>query len=504
MSGLFRLSAMKTTILLQWGKLFLILTALSCCSALQVTIEKQEYEVHKGEDVTLTCKFVPARPISNAFFLKWEASPDKIGDSMKTVASYFLNNPIDIAPAYESRATMEVDIDRQMSTLRLTQVTMQDSRSFQCSVTIPGDDEGNTADTTSLLVLEPPSPPVCNIQGTAEYWHDIVLTCMSEEGSPKPSYKWKSHSVENIPRPFPPKTTEKDGALSLFNISKEMSGFYICTSTNRFGSASCNLTLAVMPSSMNLGSTAIIIGVVAGVVVAAVIVFCCCRKKCKKDKQAEGSPEEMAYFDKDAPEAEQYLDDKSKSKQQYKDEDKDVVPQSNYSVGTAEKKFEDDEHSNRSGRGRNDDKGSDADSQRNKEDRHDQYRGSRDRLDDRRDEYRGSRDRLDDRRNDYRGSRDRLDDRHDQYRGSRDRLDDRHDQSRGSRDRLDDQRDQYRGSRDRLDDRHDEYRGSRDRLDDRRDQYRGSRDRLDDHRDQYRGSRDHIEYIDDRYASGYD
>lgn len=38
-----------------------------------------------------------------------------------------------------------------------------------------------------------------------------------------------------------------DGALSLFNISREMSGFYICTSTNRIGSASCNITLAVMP-----------------------------------------------------------------------------------------------------------------------------------------------------------------------------------------------------------------------------------------------------------------
>lgn len=69
------------------------------------------------------------------------------------MATYFLNNPIDIAPAYEGRAFLEVDTDRQVSTLRLIKVTMEDSRRFQCSVMIPNDDEGTTAATTSLLVL---------------------------------------------------------------------------------------------------------------------------------------------------------------------------------------------------------------------------------------------------------------------------------------------------------------------------------------------------------------
>jgi len=69
------------------------------------------------------------------------------------VATYFINNPIDIAPAYEGRAFAEVDIDRQVSTLRLTKVTTQDSRSYQCSVMIHNDDEGTPAATTSLLVL---------------------------------------------------------------------------------------------------------------------------------------------------------------------------------------------------------------------------------------------------------------------------------------------------------------------------------------------------------------
>lgn len=39
----------------------------------------------------------------------------------------------------------------------------------------------------------------------------------------------------------------EDGVLSLFNITRETSGYYICTSQNQIGSASCNFTLAVMP-----------------------------------------------------------------------------------------------------------------------------------------------------------------------------------------------------------------------------------------------------------------
>ena len=60
------------------------------------------------------------------------------------------------------------------------------------------------------LCLAPvaPSRPVCGIQGTAEYWDNISLSCMSEEGSPSPTYKWKSYSVLNAPRPLPPRANE--------------------------------------------------------------------------------------------------------------------------------------------------------------------------------------------------------------------------------------------------------------------------------------------------------
>nr|XP_020465113.1 cell surface A33 antigen isoform X2 [Monopterus albus] len=475
--------AMATKKQLGWRKLFLILTVLPCCSSLQVTIPETQYEVGRGGDIHLTCSFIPARPISETLIVRWEAYPDKITDPLKPVAIYYSQTSVDIAPAYEGRAVLEVDINKQ-------------------------DDEGTTAATTSLLVLVPPSAPLCRIQGTAEYWNDITLTCMSEEGSPKPTYEWKRFSVENRLTEFPPKTTEKDGALSLFNISREMSGFYICASTNQIGSSSCNLTLAVMPPSMNIGSSAAIIGgVIAGLLVLGIIIFCCCRKKNKKNKYAEGSPAEMEFNDKDGPETgEQYFDDKSKTEQHSQNEDRDIAPQNNYSIGTPEHVLEDDQHSFNSAKEKHDGKGSNIDSQPYDEhgrgsrdhldDKCNNYSGSRDRLDDQRDRYGGSRDRLDDQRDRYGGSRDRLDDQRDRYGGSRDRLDDQRDRYGGSRDRLDDHRDRYGGSRDRLDDQRDRYGGSRDRLDDQRDRYGGSRDRLDDQRDRYRGSRDRLDYID--------
>ncbi|KAK2839954.1 hypothetical protein Q5P01_013694 [Channa striata] len=488
---------------LGWRDLFLILTVLPCCCSIEVSIPEKEYIAQRGGEISLTCSFTPANPESQILFLAWEAFPDNIGGPLKPVATYYLNNPTDISPAYEGRVSLNVDLGSKVSTLQLTKVTMQDSRSYQCSVKIPGDDEGTSAVTTFLLVKVPPSAPICKLQGTAEYWHNISLTCMSEEGSPKPIYKWESYTVENKQRPFPPKAIQQDGVLSLFNISQDMSGYYICTSSNELGSASCNFTLAVMPSSMNIGSTGIIVvAVLAGVVVVGIIIFCFCRRKSKKNKYAKGSQGEMEFNDTDAPETEKrYWDDdtsNSLTKQQSQFEDKIAVPPNDYIVTTAGHMLEDDQHSSIGAKDSHVGKGSDINSQH-----YQGYRGSRDHLDDQR-KYAGSRDRLDEQRDRYGGSRDRLDDQRDRYGGSRDRLEDQRDRCGGSRDRLDDQRDRYGGSRDRLDDHRDRYAESRDRLDDQRIRHGGSRDRLDDQRDRYGGSRDRLDDQRDRYGGSRD
>ncbi|KAK3530423.1 hypothetical protein QTP86_024450, partial [Hemibagrus guttatus] len=146
-----------------------------------------------------------------------------------------------------NRASLEVDIPKGSAILSLKSLTSKDSRVFQCTVKIPGDKQGKTSDTTSVVVLVAPSKPICNVQGKAEFYQNINLTCRSEEGTPPPTYKWESYDVTNKPRPNPPKSTDVNGVLSLYNISADTSGYYICTSANKIRSDSCNLTLSVMP-----------------------------------------------------------------------------------------------------------------------------------------------------------------------------------------------------------------------------------------------------------------
>ncbi|CAL9690057.1 unnamed protein product [Knipowitschia caucasica] len=483
---------------LGWVKVFLILSACSHCTCVEVSIPEKQYEVAKGSDITLPCSFSPARPDYDMFILKWEVVQE---NKATIIATFYSNlNRIDISPTYEGRTSLDIGTSKQ-ALLHLTKMTMADNANYRCTVLIPGDDEGTPSATTFLLVLVAPSPPVCKIQGTVEYWHDITLTCMSEEGSPKPLPDWKSYSVENVPRPFPPKTTEKDGALSLFNISREMSGFYVCTSTNRIGSASCNLTLSVFPGGSMSGATAGIIGgVVAGLLLLAVLIFCCYRNK-KKAKYTEGSVGEMEYHDGDIQDPDGGQEDRMSNLQ-----DRISEQIQNQKKTGMDKRDEDIESTAESHKSR---RSQDRLDNYQDQDHHDDYRGSRDRLDnyqgrDRHDDYRGSRDRLGDSSRDhhadYRGSRDHLDnyqgrDHRDDYRGSRDHLDN----YRGSRDRLGDssrdRQDDYRGSRDRLDDyqgrdRHNDYQSR-----DRHGNYCGSRERLDD-RGHRHGSRDHIDYVD--------
>lgn len=55
------------------------------------------------------------------------------------------------------------------------------------------------------------------------------------------------------PHPDRPSFPVTGQTLSLKNISTDMSGFYICTSSNEVGTESCNITVAVRPRKSGLG-----------------------------------------------------------------------------------------------------------------------------------------------------------------------------------------------------------------------------------------------------------
>uniref|UniRef100_A0A3Q3D0T6 Ig-like domain-containing protein n=1 Tax=Haplochromis burtoni TaxID=8153 RepID=A0A3Q3D0T6_HAPBU len=195
-----------------------------------------------------------------------------------------------ITPPYKGRASLDVDVLNGKANLKLSSISLADNKEFECHVQIPDDEDGTQAASARLVVLVAPSTPDCKIQGTAQYGQDITLSCLSAEGSPPPTYSWERRNVQNQPVPQPPKTTDKDGILSLYNISKDTSGYYICTSRNKIRFATCNLTLAVMPPSLNIASTPALIGAVVGgliLLILIIIICCCCCRKKNKDEEYE-------------------------------------------------------------------------------------------------------------------------------------------------------------------------------------------------------------------------
>ncbi|KAG1939295.1 cell surface A33 antigen-like [Pimephales promelas] len=357
--------------------------------AMTVTIPAKEYKIARGDDVTIPCRFTP-QPTGHNVQISWSAAADSPDQpTIKILTS------IKVQTKYKGRASLLQDIPAGKADLQLLKVTSADTRVYECGVENLSNDEDGQSANTKLIVLVAPSTPVCKIEGTPEYFQDIKLSCHSEEGTPTPTYRWQSYDTTNRPRPNPAKATDVNGVLSLFNVTKETSGFYTCTSTNEIRSASCNLTLAVMPPSISMASVGGFIGAgVAVVVVIGIICICCycCRRRKKKlEEYAMGSHDGGEFTDKDPEEKE----DAPEELVSYEEERR---------VKSADRLDVQDNRSERSYDRRSDytDRRDDYSDRRERYDRDERYDDrrdrDRDRYDDRRDRYDDRRDRYDDRR----------------------------------------------------------------------------------------------------------
>ncbi|XP_066562391.1 glycoprotein A33 (transmembrane), paralog a [Amia ocellicauda] len=280
---------------------FLIFTVLSAASALVVKIPQVTYEAARGDNVTIPCTFTSSVQNRKALIVQWtRLSNDPIIPGVSVIDYYWPATSVDVAETYDGRAGLVGDPNTGDASIYINRLTVADNGVYACTVSIPSDKTGTPQATTKLVVLVAPSRPICKIVGTAEYGQNISLTCVSEEGSPAPTYKWTSYDVKNLPRANPPKSTDQNGVLSLVNVSIDTSGYFICNSQNKIRSASCNITLTVLPPSMNIATTAVIIAVAAvAVVIIGIIAYCCC---CRKKGEPQEypmvpPPEGMEYSD---------------------------------------------------------------------------------------------------------------------------------------------------------------------------------------------------------------
>ncbi|KAM9628699.1 cell surface A33 antigen isoform 2-T2 [Morphnus guianensis] len=256
--------------------LFIFSAILVTAHGLTVEAPAKEIQVARGNNVTLRCHFKTKASITSGDFVVWK----KINSADDAVTRYF-DGLEQYGKGYENRIQFSGDVDKGDISITINAVTMEDKGTYVCNVRLRNDPPRQTA-TLALFVLVAPSKPECRILGTAEYGQTINLTCISHEGSPKPRYTWQSFNVQNEPRVL--QTTEGE-QITLKNISADTSGFYICTSTNTVGKEFCNMTVSVVPPSMNIALYAGIIGgAVAAIIVIGVLAYCCC---CRADKDKD-------------------------------------------------------------------------------------------------------------------------------------------------------------------------------------------------------------------------
>ncbi|XP_017159613.1 cell surface A33 antigen-like [Poecilia reticulata] len=401
--------------------LALLCVVWSAVAAIKVDIPKDQYEFARGDNITLPCTFQSALSSPALAVVTWS-------DEANVIITYYHPNGVtDIKPEYQGRVSVDANVNggTGKADLKLSSITMADNKKYECQVQIPRDNVGKDADTAALTVLVAPSKPICKIEGTASYGQNISLICYSEEGSPPPTYKWNSYDAQNNPRVLPPKTTAKEGTLSLYNITKETSGFYICISENKIRSASCNLTVTVLPPTMmNIGSTAAIIGAaIVAVILLIVIIYCCCCRKKNDDKENYAM----------APVAdEESVQNGEKSKHDDSSVNKAANPRDDY---------EERSERNYDRQSDYDDRRSDYDDRRSDyNDRRKDYDDRRSDYDDRRSDYNDRRKDYDDRRSDYDDRRSDYNDRRSDYDDRRSDYDDRRSKPGDRNERYDDER----------------------------------------------------------------
>uniref|UniRef100_A0A672YYZ1 CXADR Ig-like cell adhesion molecule n=1 Tax=Sphaeramia orbicularis TaxID=375764 RepID=A0A672YYZ1_9TELE len=166
------------------------------------------------------------------------------------------------------------------ASITLTGLKSSDSGTYQCKVKKA---PGIRSRKMLLIVMVKPSKPRCFAEGPTQEGKDIVLRCLSSEGTSPLQYSWEKTSGNKL---LP--ATAMLGTINVKNASASASGTYRCTSSNRVGIEECILQLNVTPPPNTAGIIAgAIIAVLLILIIIAIILFCCCRARHRKKYEKE-------------------------------------------------------------------------------------------------------------------------------------------------------------------------------------------------------------------------
>ncbi|XDV54356.1 hypothetical protein PO909_022658 [Leuciscus waleckii] len=189
-----------------------------------------------------------------------------MSSSTEMIISYVSGELSPGTPQFAGRVGFVHQMPSTNLSLFINNTKASDSGKYMCQVMIPG-----ATGTTGELILNvkvPPSVPVCQVKEKPVLKGNITLACNSNDGKPAPKYKWTKTSPTSEVF-FSPALNETAGTLKLNNLSSNMSGKYVCTSSNSAGEETCYINLEVITST-NAGMIA---GVTVGCIVALILII---------------------------------------------------------------------------------------------------------------------------------------------------------------------------------------------------------------------------------------
>ncbi|XP_035242397.1 endothelial cell-selective adhesion molecule [Anguilla anguilla] len=223
----------------------------------RVEIPRKDMEVIEGQTVVLQAWYTPTSEISKNTVI-WNFMAN---DSTQVIS--YSSGQIGIgSPEFRKRVGFSLTMPSTNLSIFINHTQEADSGRYLCNVIIPG--APGLSGELRLSVKVPPSVPVCEMTGQPVLRGNVTLSCRSSAGKPVPQYKWtKSAPLSEVF--FSPMQNEKLGTLRLSNLTKNMSGKYVCRASNTAGSESCFINLEV--------SASINAGVIAGATVGSVVGF---------------------------------------------------------------------------------------------------------------------------------------------------------------------------------------------------------------------------------------
>ncbi|KAM4627235.1 endothelial cell-selective adhesion molecule [Polymixia lowei] len=261
----------------------------------RVEIPRREMEVVKGQAVVLQAWYSPNADIAkNSVIWHFMSNESK---ASKQVINFSSGEVGHGQNEFTKRVGFSVTMPSANLSIYINNTQESDSGHYMCLVIIPGG--AGISGEMHLNVKVPPSPPVCTVTGSPVLKGNVTLSCKSSHGKPVPQYKWTkaAPTSEVFFSPMQKRRAcsqpllilgfmdERQGTLRLSNLTKSMSGKYVCRASNTAGSDSCSINLEVITSSNAGMIAAATLGSIVGLV--AMVLFLIFILRRRRDTEEE-------------------------------------------------------------------------------------------------------------------------------------------------------------------------------------------------------------------------